>query len=69
MKRATTTMTMTITGLRDDEEKRKRSLSSKNHIFKTKHGRKILLTESRGNKSFFIEKVVSNFDFGHFLEK
>ena len=44
-------------------------LGQKIHISKTMHPRKISLTESRGNKSFLLVKVVSDFDFGHFLEK
>ena len=33
------------------------------------HRRKILTTEVMGNKRFFIVKVVSDFNFNHFLEK
>ena len=40
-----------------------------NHYFNMVRLRKILLAESRGSSRFFNNKVVSDFDFGHFLKK
>ena len=41
----------------------------KNHCFNMVRLRKISLAESRGSSRFFNNKVVSDFDFGHFLKK
>ena len=41
----------------------------KNYCFNVVHLRKILVAESKGSSRFFNNKVLSNFDFGHFLKK
>ena len=41
----------------------------KNHCFNMVRLRKISLAESRGSSRFFNNKVVSDFEFGHFLKK
>ena len=46
-----------------------RTKRQKNHCFNMVHLRKISLAESRGSSRFFNNKVVSDFDFGHFLKK
>ena len=46
-----------------------RTKRQKNHCFNMVRLRKISLAESRGSSRFFNNKVVSDFDFGHFLKK
>ena len=45
-----------------------RTKRQKNHCFNMVRLRKISLAESRGSSRFFNNKVVSDFDFGHFLK-
>ena len=46
-----------------------RTKRQKNHCFNMVRLRKISLAESRGSSRFFNNRVVSDFDFGHFLKK